>query len=101
MLSIENWKVFRMLSKATWPASPRCAGAITFSIKTSNEILNSKPEPPKAVKTTLYLSQAECYEELNQIDNAIKAYEKVQTIEPSSSSFFSTKIRQLNLKKVK
>ena len=76
-------------------------GDCLTSIKTSNEILNSKPEPPKAVKTTLYLSQAECYEELNQIDNAIKAYEKVQTIEPSSSSFFSTKIRQLNLKKVK
>ena len=71
------------------------------SIKASNKVLNSQPEPPKAVKTTLYLSQAECYEELNQIDNAIKAYEKVQAIEPSSTSFFSNKIMQLNMKKVK
>ncbi|MGI9533555.1 MAG: tetratricopeptide repeat protein [Thermodesulfobacteriota bacterium] len=71
------------------------------SIKLSNEVLNSKPEPPTAVQTTLYLSQAECYEELNQIDNAIKSYEKVQTIDPASTSFFSSKIRQLNMKKVK
>ncbi|MGI9534212.1 MAG: tetratricopeptide repeat protein [Thermodesulfobacteriota bacterium] len=49
----------------------------------------------------MYLSQAECYEELNQIDNAIKSYEKVQTIDPASTSFFSSKIRQLNMKKVK
>jgi len=76
-------------------------GDCVNSIKTSNEVLNSKPEPPKAVKTTLYLSQAECYEELNQIDDAIEAYEKVQTIDPSSNSFFSSKIRQLNMKKAK
>ena len=76
-------------------------GDCVNSIKTSNQILNADPEPPKSVKTTLYLSQAECYEELNEIDNAIKAYEKVQQIEPSSTSFFSGKIRQLNMKKAR
>lgn len=66
------------------------------SVKQAEKLIGSNPPDP--VKRNTYISQAECYEEMNEYRKAIGAYMKLREIDPSMSGLISGKIKELTRK---
>ena len=76
-------------------------GNCADSIKEADKLLNSDPQPPIPIQQSVFISKAECYEELKDYKNAIETYRKLEAIDPEKKAFISRKITELNNQIVK
>jgi len=70
-------------------------GNCNDSLERSQKLLDADPEPSISIKTDLYLTQGECYMELEQYDRALEIFEKAKELTPHKSHFFNIKIKEI------
>jgi len=71
------------------------------SLKRSQKLLEAEAEPSISIKTDLYLTQGECFMELEQYDKALEVYEKAKELTPHKSHLFNGKIKEVYIRQQK
>ena len=71
------------------------------SLERSQKLLDADPEPSISIKTDLYLTQGECFMELEEYDKALEVYEKAKELTPHKSHLFNAKIKEVYIRQKK
>jgi len=71
------------------------------SLERSQKLLEADPEPSVSIKTDLYVTQGECFMELEQYDKALAVYEKAKELTPHKSHFFNGRIKEVYIRQQK
>lgn len=86
----------KYLSELNFALRQQKAGDCDSAILTNENLLKNDPAPPDTIKEQTFLSLAQCYEQQNNFEQAIKNYDSLQQVSSAQKVFATKKIQELN-----